>query len=722
MTKQQILKQYFGYDQFREGQDFLIDQILKGHDVVGIMPTGAGKSLCFQVPALLFDGITLVISPLISLMQDQIQTLNQMGISSAFLNSSLTSKDYASTLYQVKQNNYKMLYVTPERLLSSDFLELSQQLPIKMITIDEAHCISHWGQDFRPSYLKISDFIDHLKTRPIISAFTATATALVREDIIQALRLNNPQILITGFNRKNLYFEVQKPKDKFATLLNLLEEQQEKSGIIYCATRKVVENLHEHLEQLNFSVTRYHAGLSDQERKKNQEDFIFDRKQIMIATNAFGMGIDKSNVAFVIHYNMPKSLEHYYQEAGRAGRDGEQAKCILLYSPKDVETNKFLIENNENGDLHTKEQDYERLKQITFYCTTNTCLREFILNYFGEKNSHFCGACYNCNTHFETVNITVEAQKILSCIKRIKQYNNQHYGIGMVSDILRGANTEKIKRLKLDSLSTYNLMSNVSKKDLKDMIYFLAQQDYVHITNDEYPVLYFGNRARSVLFEGEQLYIKRIKQLEKVPPIASSQLKESTIYSNLMKKLKILRLELANQQDVPAFVIFSDATLVDMCKKLPTNESEFLNVSGIGQIKLARYGDVFLKEINHFLGNNITKESTLGDLFSYIRENILLVEEPISISIFVRQINEIISEKYTTKLLIKKVSSWLMDNNYLSEELNDFGKYHKVPTDQGLKIGISNELRAKENATTYHINLYNKNAQQILLDNLEDLF
>jgi len=720
MTKQQILKQYFGYDQFREGQAFLIDQILEGHDVLGIMPTGAGKSLCFQVPALLFEGITLVISPLISLMQDQTQALNQMGISAAFLNSSLTSDDYNLILHQIKQNSYKILYVAPERLLTTNFLEVSQQLSIKMITIDEAHCISHWGQDFRPSYLKISTFINSLKNRPIISAFTATATALVREDIIQALHLNNPQILITGFNRKNLYFEVQKPKDKFATLLKLLDEQSEKSGIIYCSTRKTVEKIYEDLKELNFSVTLYHAGLSNQVRKENQEYFIFDRKQIMIATNAFGMGIDKSNVAFVIHYNMPKSLEHYYQEAGRAGRDGEPAKCILLYSAKDVEINKFLIENNENNDSLTKEQDYERLKQITFYCNTNDCLREFILNYFGEKTSHFCGACYNCNTHFENINITIETQKILSCIRRIEQHNGQHYGITVISDILRGVINDKIKRLKLDTLSTYNLMPNINKKDLKDMIYFLAQQNYIHITNGEYPVLYFGNRAKLILFEGEQLHIKRIKQFEKIS-VQSSQLNESIITSELMKKLKILRSRLAVQQDVPAFVIFSDATLVDMCKKLPTNKNELLNVSGVGQIKLVRYGNVFLEEINYYLGN-IPKENAVESLFNYIRKNTLLTEEPISISIFIKQINDIISQKYTAKLLVKKVSSWLIENDYLREELNDYGKYHKIPTKRGLEIGISSELRVGEEARIYYINLYNKDVQQLLLDNLEDLF
>lgn len=737
MTKKDVLKQYFGYDHFREGQDYLIDKMIEGCDVVGVMPTGAGKSICFQIPAMLFEGITLVISPLISLMQDQTNALTQVGIQAAFLNSSLTQENYRFTIKNAQLGKYKLIYVAPERLLSVDFLEFAQQTSISMITIDEAHCISQWGQDFRPSYLKISTFINTLKKRPIISAFTATATKMVREDIINALRLKNPEILVTGFNRKNLYFEVQRPKNKFSALLAIIEEQKNKNGIIYCSTRKHVEEVTHHLCDLGFSATRYHAGLSDQERKENQNNFIFDRQQIMVATNAFGMGIDKSNVSFVVHYNMPKSLEHYYQEAGRAGRDGENARCILLYNAQDVRTNLFLIDNNQDSepiDSTIKEQDRERLKQITFYCTTNDCLREFILKYFGEKTSHFCGNCYNCNTHFETVSITIEAQKILSCIRRIEQHNGQHYGISMICDILRGTNNEKIKRLRLDTLSTYNIMPNISKKDLSNIISFLALQGYAHITNDGFPVVTFGSRAKSVLFEGEQLQMKRVKPVVE-KPLSKTELKTTTSYTFnplFMEKLKALRLSIANQQGVPAFVIFSDASLTDMCMKLPQNESEFLEVSGVGQIKLARYGQLFLKEIRHFL-NNSTQEKTvlkatkttkeLTEFFCYLRENIdILEEEPISISQFVQKVNSVVMIKYPHKLLLKNVSNWLVLNDYLQEELNEQGKYHKMPTEKGFQIGIISELRVGKEDTPYNINMYNKNAAQFLLDNLEELF
>lgn len=606
IDKQTILKQYFGYESFRDGQEWLIDNILAGKNVVGVMPTGAGKSICFQVPAMLFDGITLVISPLISLMKDQVNALTQAGIQAAYINSSLTLKQYNSALENARLGVYKIIYVAPERLLAEDFLYFAQNVEISMVTIDEAHCISQWGQDFRPSYVKIVDFIDSLKTRPIVSAFTATATAQVRDDIVKVLRLDSPEVLVTGFDRKNLYFEVQKPDDKFTALAEFLKDKQSKTGIIYCSTRKMVEEVCERLNRSGYKATRYHAGLTDNERRENQDDFIFDRQQIIVATNAFGMGIDKSNVSFVVHYNMPKNIESYYQEAGRAGRDGEPANCVLLYGGQDVRTNMFLIESNkdveyadEETEKQVRERDRERLKQMTFYCHTNDCLREYILKYFGENTVNFCGNCGNCNTNFENIDITTETQKILSCIVRM----GERYGIKTIIDTLRGSKNEKIMRLGLNKLLTYNIMENESEKRIRDIINYLVLNKYIRITNDEFPIAKLDSKAAEVLFGGQRLWMKLSKENEKQSKKIDKKVSSTinAVNSVLMDKLKKLRFSIAGKQKVPAFVIFSDATLTDMCMRLPTNDNEFLSVSGVGQVKLERYGEQFLKEIAEFI-------------------------------------------------------------------------------------------------------------------------
>jgi ATP-dependent DNA helicase RecQ len=602
-SKQDILKQYFGYDSFREGQAFLVDSILARKDVVGVMPTGAGKSICFQVPAMMFEGITLVISPLISLMKDQVNALTQVGIKAAYLNSSLSLNQYHRVLQNARDGEYKLIYVAPERLLTEEFLDFAQNSNISMFTIDEAHCISQWGQDFRPSYLKIIDFLNQLQKRPVVSAFTATATAQVREDIVSSLKLTNPEILVTGFDRKNLSFEVKKPKDKFQTLCDFLKQKKEETGIIYCTTRKTVEEVSDKLSKQGYLATRYHAGLSDQERKENQEDFIFDRMKIIVATNAFGMGIDKSNVSYVVHYNMPKDLESYYQEAGRAGRDGGPAECVLLYSGQDVRMNLFLIDNNKDAEYAeteleelVKSKDRERLKKMTFYCHTNNCLREYILNYFGDISPNFCGNCSNCKTNFETIDITLDAQKICSCVYRVKE----RYGLKTIIDILRGSKNEKILRLQLDRLTTYGIMNN-GEKQVREIINYLILNDYLSLTTDKYPVLKLGERSKEILMDKVEIQMKLAKDIEVLK--SNKKVKPALIGANqvLLERLKKIRLQFASQQKVPAFVIFTDSALVDMCDKLPLNESEFLKVSGVGEVKLQRYGQPFIAEISDFV-------------------------------------------------------------------------------------------------------------------------
>lgn len=600
-----VLKEYFGHSEFRQGQEKIVDCLLSGKDALCIMPTGAGKSICYQIPALVFDGVTLVISPLISLMKDQVTSLVQSGISAAYINSSLTQSQYFRVLENAALGKYKIIYVAPERLVVPEFTELCDKMKISMVAVDEAHCVSQWGQDFRPSYLKIVEFIESLPCRPVIGAFTATATKEVKEDILKILKLNKPLVVTTGFNRSNLFFSVMKPKNKDTTLIDLIKERSEKSGIVYCSTRKAVEEVCELINQNGFSATRYHAGLSENERKENQEDFVFDRKQIMVATNAFGMGIDKSNVSYVIHYNMPKNIESYYQEAGRAGRDGSQADCILLYSPQDVFTNRFLIEKSEdNTELTEEEQymvrekDFERLKQMTLYCTTNDCLRKFILKYFGDKADNYCGKCSNCLTQFETIDITVDTQKILSCIIK----TGQRYGKKMICDVLRGSKNERLLRFKLDNQSTYGIMKDLSEKRIRNIIEHLEQIGFIFSEGGEYPVLKVSATSYSVLKGKSPLSMKIPKEQKKEPkPAVKAADINAVIDKDLLDELKQLRRKLAIEKNVPAYIIFSDATLTDMCKKLPMTSEEFLTVSGVGKTKLAQYGEIFLDTINNYL-------------------------------------------------------------------------------------------------------------------------
>ena len=612
-----ILKQYFGYDTFREGQRPLIDSVLKGRDVLGIMPTGAGKSMCFQIPALMMEGITLVISPLISLMKDQVGALNQAGVHAAFLNSSLTMGQYVKALRLAKEGRYKIIYVAPERLETEGFLEfaLSENVHISFLAVDEAHCVSQWGQDFRPSYLKIMEFLKKLSYRPVVGAYTATATEDVRDDIMDILELQNPYVMTTGFDRENLYFAVKKPVDKYKELVHYLKDREKKfsgsSGIIYCLTRKNVEDICYRLRKEGFSVTRYHAGLSDEERKENQEDFIYDRRQIMVATNAFGMGIDKSDVRFVIHYNMPKNMESYYQEAGRAGRDGEPAECILYYEPMDVRTNRFFIENgedNEELDEFTrqlvKERDIERLKQMTFYCFTSECLRHYILKYFGENSSGYCGNCLNCMTQFEEVDITNEARAIIHCMDA----NRMNFGVSTIIDILRGAKNQKILSKGLNQNPEYGTLSQITVARLRQIIQELMYQGYLELSGDQYPVIQTTRKSAEFQQNNRTLVMKLAKEKEQEEVSGRKQKRGSRKKAGaaamlsekdleLFETLRVLRREFAEEEKVPPYMIFSDKTLALMSAAHPANLEEMLRISGVGEFKLQKYGERFLQVI-----------------------------------------------------------------------------------------------------------------------------
>lgn len=611
MTPSKILKTYFGYDSFRSGQEDIIHTILEGRDALAVMPTGAGKSVCYQVPALLLPGITLVISPLISLMQDQVKSLNEAGIHAAFINSSLTETQVSKALGMARRGVYKIIYAAPERLESAGFLDFALNADISMITVDEAHCISQWGQDFRPSYLKIVDFIERLPRRPVVSAFTATATEEVKTDIECILKLKEPGIIVTGFDRENLYYRVEhisgKSKDAFVT--DYIEKHRGESGIVYCATRKNVDTLYENLFKRGVPVTRYHAGIDNAARKKNQDDFIYDRTPFIIATNAFGMGIDKSNVRFVIHYNMPQSMENYYQEAGRAGRDGENSQCILLFSPQDVMINKFLLEKKEfegsdEDDIELiRQRDAQRLRLMEGYCRSTSCLRQYILNYFGEKMKAPCDNCGNCHREYTTVDMTADAKWVINCLAETRG----RYGQSIVTGTLLGANRARLREIGATAYKSYGALSHRSERELRLLIDQMILEEYIIRTDGEYSVLRIGNIAR-LKNEDTHVVIRTFEEKEGPAKIKGGKKRSTDVLTSagyrLFEKLRGLRLVIAREEGMPPYIIFNDKTLIDMCAKIPENKEEMLQVSGVAENKFRKYGQRFLDEIAEFTANN----------------------------------------------------------------------------------------------------------------------
>jgi len=683
------------------------------------MPTGAGKSICYQVPALMMPGITLVISPLISLMKDQVQALVQAGVRAAYINSSLSERQIQTVMTNARDGVYKIIYIAPERLESTMFSSFAEQTAISMVTVDEAHCISQWGQDFRPSYLRIMPFIKSLPARPAVSAFTATATPAVREDIINLLELDNPYVLVSGFDRKNLFFSVQKPAGKFPALLEYLNGGNVKPGIVYCSTRAAVEDVCEKLNQSGYKASRYHAGLSAAERNANQDDFLYDRVQIMVATNAFGMGIDKSNVRFVIHYNMPKDIEGYYQEAGRAGRDGEHADCLLFYNAQDVRTNQWLIENAkdmEYPDPETerllKERDHQRLRSMTFYCHTMDCLRGYILKYFGEKPGGRCDNCGSCNSNYEIIDITEEARKVLSCVIRA----GERFGAKIITDVLRGVRSGRIIKLGLNRLSTYNI-STLPETRLRDIINFLALEGYLSVTDGEYPVLRKGHKAGELLRSGSPVSMRLVKEDIPDSKTASKPKKVQPKHVNtaLFDKLKALRLEIASRQGVPAFVVFSDSALTDMCMKLPAGDEEFKEVSGVGQVKLERYGKLFMDVIAEFL-----QGAPEGTDEPQTAAEVEISNEPIPVSVIADKLNCILLQRGEKKLTGAKINDWLVAAGFLQLMTSESGGTFKTPTDQGHNLGITGEERQIRGENRI-INHFNANAQRYIIANLQDL-
>lgn len=596
-----VLHKYYGYTSFRKGQENIITSIINKEDVLAIMPTGGGKSICYQVPALCLDGITIVISPLISLMKDQVDALKTMRVKARLINSSLSNSEYNEALEEIENDECKIIYIAPERLDSMDFVNIIRGKNISQVAIDEAHCVSQWGHDFRVSYKKIPYFINRLDKRPIVTAFTATASNEVREDIINILNLHNPAVYITGFDRENLSINIVKSSSKNKYTLDYVENHKNESGIIYASTRKEVETIYEGLLKRNYSVAKYHAGLSNEARKEYQENFINDDIKIMVATNAFGMGIDKPNIRWVLHYNMPQSIENYYQEIGRAGRDGEDSECVLLFSPGDVHTQKYLVEVGiENPER--KRVQYKKLQQMVDLVYSNTCYRKSILNYFGEPFLEDCNNCSNCLNEGEVVDKTLDAQKVISCIARMKR----SFGATMIIDVLRGSKNKKVLDLGFDTLTTYGIMKNYSNEDLKTFINTLVSHGFLDVVENigprgSFPTIKLNEQSLKVIREEIKVEFKEDK-------VTKSRYVENELYEMLVS----LRSEIAKEEGIAPYMVFGDATLKNMASVYATNKEEMLNISGVGQIKYEKYGNRFEDIIEKYIEEKNIDKSKLN--------------------------------------------------------------------------------------------------------------
>lgn len=747
MTPREALKRYFGYDSFRPGQEEIVSALLAGRDALAIMPTGAGKSLCYQVPALLLPGLTLVISPLISLMQDQVKGLNAAGIHAAFINSSLTETQIARALDLAAEGSYKLVYVAPERLESPVFRSFAAGADISMVTVDEAHCISQWGQDFRPSYLKILDFIDSLPRRPIVSAFTATATREVKDDIVCTLRLHDPKVLVTGFDRPNLYFQVERTRRKDDFVIQYLRDHPGESGIIYCATRKNVDKLQELLTEYGFAATKYHAGLSAEARRKNQNDFIYDTAPVIVATNAFGMGIDKSNVRFVLHYNMPQSMENYYQEAGRAGRDGLPSQCVLLFSAQDVIINKFLLDKKDFAEMDDEEadllrqRDLQRLQTMERYCQTTECLRNYILAYFGEHPTAPCGNCGSCNNDFDEVDMTDAAKWMINCVAEL----HGRYGKAILFGTLQGANRARLRELGAERFKSYGRMKDTPRETLERLLAQLLEDGYLVQSDDQYAVLHIGDIAP--LKAGGQVLVKLPPQREPEQARAPKPKRRSPMDAltsaglELFNQLRQLRFDTAQREGLPPYVVFGDKSLVDMCLRAPRRAEDMLGIYGMGERKYEKYGAAFFAVIDAYRADHPDAVLSLDPpapepekpLPSEKKKKPPKAERPAFYLTAEDARSFNYQDSYTGAELkaalieaagdpdvkaptIKEIDEWLLVQRLIGMERLPTKGFYYVPTPAGVDAGLRSEDKVSARGTPYSVLLFTPESQRMVVE------